>query len=121
MDGKDGRYLTPLNVAQMAVEMLDPGPDERVLDCSSGMGTFLAMAAAHLFEKFLVRMGATPHSASPDQLREAQNLAAIWAREHVFGCDMAPLLVIATRLNVLLAAGQHGEHLPPRCSNLSRR
>jgi type I restriction enzyme M protein len=72
------------------------------------MGTFLAMAAAHLFEKFLACIGATPHSASPEQLREAQNLVAMWAREHVFGCDMAPPLVIATRLNVLLVAGHPG-------------
>jgi type I restriction enzyme M protein len=108
MDGKDGRYPTPLNVAQMAVEMLDPGPDERVFDCSSGMGTFLAMAAAHLFEKFLEHMGATPHSASAQQLREAQDLTVNWAKERVFGCDMAPLLVVATRLNVLLSAGHPG-------------
>jgi len=108
MDGKDGRYPTPLNVAQMAVEMLDPLPDERVFDCSCGMGTFLAMAAAHLFEKFLANMGATMHSASTQQLRHAQSLTAEWARERVFGCDMAPLLVVATRLNVLLAAGNPG-------------
>ena len=108
MDGKDGRYPTPLNVAQMAVEMLDPSPDERVFDCSSGMGTFLAMTAAHVFEKFLSRTGATPHTASQEQLREAQSLTCGWAKERVFGCDMAPLLVVATRLNVLLAAGNPG-------------
>jgi type I restriction enzyme M protein len=108
MDGKDGRYPTPLNVAQMAVEMLDPGPDERVFDGCSGMGTFLAMAATHLFEKFLAQMGATPYSASPEQLRDAQALTSKWARERVFGCDMAPTLVVATRLNVLLSAGHPG-------------
>lgn len=108
MDGKDGRYPTPLNVAQMAVEMLDPGPEERVFDCSSGMGTFLAMAAAHLFEKFLARMGTTPHAAAVQQLHEAQDLTAKWAKERVFGCDLAPQLVVATRLNVLLAAGHPG-------------
>jgi type I restriction enzyme M protein len=108
MDGKDGRYPTPLNVAQMAVEMLDPGPDERVFDGSSGMGTFLAMAATHVFEKFLARLGATPYTASVQQLREAQELTAKWAQDRVFGCDMAPQLVVATRLNVLLAAGHPG-------------
>ncbi len=41
MDGKEGRYPTPLNVAEMAVAMLDPGPDERVFDGSCGTGTFL--------------------------------------------------------------------------------
>jgi type I restriction enzyme M protein len=108
MDGRDGRYPTPLNVAQMAVEMLDPGPDDRVFDGSCGMGTFLAMAATHLFEKFISQVGATPYTASPKQLRDAQALTSTWAQEHLFGCDMAPLLVVATRLNVLLAAGHPG-------------
>ena len=40
MDGREGRYPTPLNVAEMAVEMLDPQPGERIMDCSSGTGTF---------------------------------------------------------------------------------
>ena len=108
MDGKDGRYPTPLNVAQMAVEMLDPGPEERVLDGSCGMGTFLAMAAVHLFETFLSRMGVTAYTASPEQLLEAHALTSKWAEERVFGCDMAPSLVVATRLNLLLAAGHPG-------------
>lgn len=55
-DGRQGgRDPTPLNVAHMAVSMLDPGPSDRVFDGSSGTGTFLAMAAAHVFEKLLAR------------------------------------------------------------------
>jgi type I restriction enzyme M protein len=108
MDGKEGRYPTPLNVAEMAVRMLDPGPDERVFDGSCGTGTFLAMAAAHAFEKFLSRAGATPDSASTPQLRYAQAQTAKWVKDHVFGCDMAPALVVATRLNLLLTAGHPG-------------
>jgi type I restriction enzyme M protein len=108
MDGKEGRYPTPLNVAHMAVSMLDPGPNDRVFDGSSGTGTFLAMAAAQVFEKFLVRMGATSHTATPEQLREAQSLTATWAREHTFGCDLSPSLVVTSRLNLLLTAGHPG-------------
>ncbi len=108
MDGKDGRYPTPMNVAQMAVEMLDPGPNDRVFDGSCGTGTFLAMAGAHVFEKFLAQAGTTPHTASPAQVREAQALTSNWARDCIFGCDMAPSLVVASRLNVLLVAGHPG-------------
>jgi type I restriction enzyme M protein len=108
MDGKEGRYPTPLNVAEMAVSMLDPASDERIFDGSCGTGTFLAMAAAHMFEKILRRGGAIPHSASASQLREAQAHTAAWAEHHVFGCDMAPSLVVATRLNLLLTAGNPG-------------
>lgn len=109
MDGKEGRYPTPLNVAEMAVRMLDPGPNDRVFDGSCGTGTFLGMAAAHVFESFLSSAGSTPHTATAQQLRRAQAKTAAWAREHVFGCDMAPSLVVAARLNVLLTAGHPGD------------
>lgn len=108
MDGKEGRYPTPLNVAEMAVAMLDPGPDDRVFDGSCGTGTFLAMAAAHIFDRYLAHAGVTPHTATREQLREAQARTAAWAADHIFGCDMAPTLVVASRLNVLLTAGNPG-------------
>lgn len=108
MDGKEGRYPTPLNVAQMAVAMLDPSTDDRVMDGSCGTGTFLAMGAAHIFEKHLVDAGSTPHTATPDQLRDAHAWTARWVADRVFGCEMAPSLVVAARLNLLLTAGHPG-------------
>ena len=108
MDGKAGRYPTPLNVAEMAVAMLDPGPNDHVFDGSCGTGTFLAMAAVYMFERFLTETGTTPHTATREQLQAAQRRTTRWAAEHVFGCDMNPALVVATRLNVLLTAGHTG-------------
>ena len=108
MDGKEGRYPTPLNVAEMAVEMLDPGLEERVFDCSCGTGTFLAMAAAHVFKRVLADMGCTPHTASAEHLQVAQDKTASWAQKNLLGCDMSPTLVVATRLNLLLTAGDPG-------------
>ena len=108
MDGREGRYPTPLNVAEMAVAMLAPGPDERVFDGSCGTGTFLATAAVHMFKRFLAEAGTTPDTATRDELRAAQMRTAQWAADHVFGCDMNPALVVAARLNVLLTAGHPG-------------
>ena len=108
MDGRDGRYPTPLNVAEMAVAMLAPSPEERVFDGSCGTGTFLALTAAHMFERFLTEEGATPDTATREQLQAAQVRTAHWASGHVFGCDMNPALVVAARLNVLLTAGHPG-------------
>lgn len=108
MDGKEGRYPTPLNVAQMAVSMLDPGPTDRIFDGSSGTGTFLATAAAHMFEKILSQLGATVQTATTEHLLEAHGLTAAWAKDHVFGCDLSPSLVVTTRLNLLLTAGHPG-------------
>ena len=108
MDGREGRYPTPLNVAEMAVAMLDPGPTDRVMDGSCGTGAFLAMAAAHIFERHLANARTTSHAATPDQLGDAQAMTGRWAADHVFGCDMAPSLVVAARLNLLLTAGHPG-------------
>ena len=108
MDGREGRYPTPLNVAEMAVAMLAPAPDERVSDGSCGTGTFLAMTAAYMFERFLTDPGTTPETATREQLQAAQARTAQWAAEHVFGCDMNPALVVAARMNVLLTAGHPG-------------
>lgn len=108
MDGREGRYPTPLNVAEMAVEMLDPQPGERIMDCSSGTGTFLAMTAAHIFKKKLAAMGTTPDEATNEQIRQAQNETAAWAASNVLGCDIDPFLAVASRMNLLFTTGNPG-------------
>lgn len=108
MDGREGRYPTPLNVAEMAVQMLDPNPDERVMDCSCGTGTFLAMAATHIFKQYLATMGTTPEEASAEQILQAQNQTAAWAAGNAFGCDIDPFLVVTSRMNLLFTTGSPG-------------
>lgn len=109
MDGREGRYPTPLNVAQLAVEMIAPRADEKVMDCSSGTGTFLAMAAAHVFERTLKAAGTTPDEATPKQLRAAQSEVATWAASHAFGCDIDPFLAVTSRMNLLFTVGNPGQ------------
>ena len=108
MDGREGRYPTPLNVADMAVAMLAPGPDERVFDGSCGTGTFLATTAVYMFERFLAEAGTRPDTATRNDLQVAQARTTQWATDHVFGCDMNPALVASARLNLLLTAGHPG-------------
>jgi type I restriction enzyme M protein len=108
MDGRDGRYPTPLNVAEMAVRMLDPKPGERVMDCSSGTGTFLAMTAAHIFRQKLASLGTTPEEATKEQILQAQNETAAWAASNALGCDIDPFLAVASRMNLLFTTGNPG-------------
>lgn len=108
MDGREGRYPTPLNVAEMAVEMLDPQPGERIMDCSSGTGTFLAMTAAHIFKKKLAAMSTTPEEATNEQIRQAQKETAAWAASNALGCDIDPFLAVASRMNLLFTVGNSG-------------
>lgn len=109
MDGREGRYPTPINVAEMAVMMMNPGLDDRVLDCSSGTGTFLAMTAAHIFSRILRERGTTPEEAPPEVLLEMQQHIIAWAGEHLFGCEIDPYLAVTSRLNLLLTAGHPGQ------------
>lgn len=108
MDGREGRYPTPLNVAEMAVEMLDPQPGERIMDCSSGTGTFLAMTAAHIFKKKMAALGTTPDEATNEQIHQAQNETAAWAASNALGCDIDPFLAVASRMNLLFTTGNPG-------------
>lgn len=108
MDGREGRYPTPLNVAEMAVQMLDPKPDERIMDCSSGTGTFLAMTATYLFKKYLAYLGTTPEQATNGQILQAQDQTATWAATNALGCDIDPFLVVASRMNLLFTTGNPG-------------
>lgn len=108
MDGREGRYPTPLNVAEMAVEMLDPQPGERIMDCSSGTGTFLAMTAAHIFKMKLATLNTTPEEATNEQICQAQNETAAWAASNALGCDIDPFLAVASRMNLLFTTGNPG-------------
>ena len=108
MDGREGRYPTPLNVAELAVEMLDPRPGERIMDCSSGTGTFLAMTVTHIFKQHLAALGTTHEEASSEQILQAQNETAAWAASNALGCDIDPYLAVASRMNLLFTTGNPG-------------
>lgn len=110
MDGREGRYPTPINVAEMAVMMVNPGLGDRVLDCSSGTGTFLAMTAAHIFTRIVRELGTTPEEAPRDVLLAVQQQISAWAGDHLFGCEIDPYLAVTSRLNLLLTAG-HPAHV----------
>ncbi|HOX41189.1 MAG TPA: type I restriction enzyme HsdR N-terminal domain-containing protein, partial [bacterium] len=108
MDGREGRYPTPLNVADLAVQMLHPKPNERIMDCSSGTGTFLAMTATHIFKIYLASMGTTPEMANNEQILQAQRETAAWAAGNALGCDIDPFLVVTSRMNLLFTIGNPG-------------
>lgn len=49
--GEKGQFFTPRNVVKMCVDMLDPKPEERVIDPACGSGGFVVEALSHLKEK----------------------------------------------------------------------
>jgi type I restriction enzyme M protein len=47
--GEEGQFFTPRNVVHMMVDVLDPGPKERVIDPACGSGGFLIVALEHVW------------------------------------------------------------------------
>jgi len=49
--GEKGQFFTPRNVVRLCVEILDPKPDEKVIDPACGSGGFLIVTLEHVWKK----------------------------------------------------------------------
>ncbi len=49
--GEKGQFFTPRNVVRMAIEMLEPKINEKVIDPACGSGGFLIIALEHVWKK----------------------------------------------------------------------
>lgn len=49
--GEKGQFFTPRNVVRLCVELLDPKPDEKIIDPACGTGGFLIVALEHVWKK----------------------------------------------------------------------
>ncbi len=51
LKGSQGQFFTPRNLVRTAIHIVDPGPDEKVLDPACGSGGFLIVALEHIWAK----------------------------------------------------------------------
>lgn len=93
--GKKGQYFTPRHVIAMAVKMLDPKPDEYVIDPAAGSGGFLIGAMYHIRDLYL--------RGSDEAMRE-------YAKEYIWGIDFAEEISKVSRA-LMLIAGDGRSHL----------
>ena len=104
--GDRGEFFTPRNIMRMAVEMIDPKPDEKVCDTSCGTGGFLVMAMNHVIEQLRAEVEKdfgkpenewTDHEKSVvrDRIKEI-------ASSNFYGFDINPDLVKATKMNMVM-------------------
>jgi len=49
LKGPQGQFFTPRNVVKMVVDMVDPQPDERIIDPACGSGGFLVEGLRHVW------------------------------------------------------------------------
>lgn len=104
--GDRGEFFTPRNVMHMAVEMLAPTADERILDPSCGTGGFLVIAMNKVIQELeenLVQEWERPKSQwTDDEKRLFQQRIAEIAQANFFGFDLNPDLVKATKMNMVM-------------------
>lgn len=82
--GKNGQFRTPRHLIRFMVELLDPNPDERVIDPAAGTGGFLFSSQQYLMRKYsapdnvVLEWDGTPHrtdgaGATPEQYADIHN------------------------------------------------
>lgn len=68
--GEEGQFFTPRNVVRMIVDIIDPQPEERIIDPACGTGGFLVTALDHVW-RHIERSG-QERGLSPDRIKEEQ-------------------------------------------------
>ncbi len=103
--GDRGQYFTPRRAVNLMVAMLDPKPNERVLDPACGTGGFLVSTIAHQFKRFRAEL---KQAASDKTTEPARSQLKAYATGKIFGADFDPFLVRASTMNLLMAANSEG-------------
>jgi type I restriction enzyme M protein len=103
--GDRGEFFTPRNACRMAVTMLNPQPDERLLDPACGTGGFLITAMNHALE--LIEQGerlqwADPAHPTDYERDELYRKRTEYLTKRVSGMDLNPDLVRAAKMNMVM-------------------
>lgn len=103
--GDRGEFFTPRNACRMAVTMLNPQPEERLLDPSCGTGGFLITGMNHALE-FIERTERTkwadPANGTDAERQELFRRRNEYLNQLVFGIDLNPALVRAAKMNMVM-------------------
>lgn len=102
--GDRGQYFTPRGAIKLVVSMLDPKPNERVLDPACGTGGFLTATVAHLAHRFQKEKGIEPGAESTQELSSIRERLGEFVKTNLFGADFDRFLVRATTMSLSMAA-----------------
>lgn len=103
--GDRGEFFTPRNICRMAVEMLDPGPQQLVIDPFCGTGGFLTIALNHVIQK--IRAAESKKWKDDEHPTERENRELLrriqeYADKRIVGIDINPNLVRASKMNMVM-------------------
>lgn len=102
--GDRGQYFTPRGAVDLMVAMLDPKPDERVMDPACGTGGFLVSTLKHLDTRLRTTANIALDDESTGEFLSVQEELRAFVEQNLFGADFDPFLVRAAQMNVLMAS-----------------
>lgn len=103
--GDRGEFFTPRNACRMAVTMINPQPNESVLDPSCGTGGFLITAMNHalsFIEQSERSEWADPAVGTDAERQELYRRRSEYLSTNVLGIDLNPALVRAAKMNMVM-------------------
>ncbi len=104
LEGVKGEFFTPRNVVKMTVKMLDPNPDDRILDPACGTGGFIVVAFNYASEK--IRRTARKSWKDPKAPAAAEEKELFKkiheAGKSIFGLDFNANLVKTAQMNMVM-------------------
>lgn len=103
--GDRGEFFTPRNICRMAVLILDPSPEQLVLDPACGTGGFLTIAMNHVISKLTAgekTKWRNPDRPTPAEHHELFRKIQRYANERIVGIDINPHLVKAAKMNMVM-------------------
>lgn len=106
LKGDRGQFFTPRNIMQMAVEMINPSIDEKILDPACGTGGFLVTSMNRIIDglqsDWEQETGKDMHEWSHDERKYFMDRISQIAKKQFFGFDISPELVRATKMNMVM-------------------
>ncbi len=106
LKGDRGQFFTPRNIMHMAVKMVNPGLNERVLDPACGTGGFIVIAMLHamaqLEREFIKSIGKKRENWDIEERKQFDEKITEMAGNYYFGFDITPELVKAAKMNMVM-------------------
>ena len=84
------------------VRMLNPQPNERVLDPACGTGGFLVAILDHLNKRFHKEAEIAIGDESTEEFFSIQERLRSFVSKNLFGADFDPFLIRATQMNTVM-------------------
>ena len=93
--GENGQFRTPRHIIDFIVEVLEPKPEDKILDPACGTGGFLVSAYKHILGKHTSKGSSVPG----DELSPAKKEKLT---QQLNGYDITPMMVKLSKVNMFL-------------------